>query len=402
MPQLTIEHAKSITDVVMKVIENNYPADRTLNLHFKNNRITDEYDRGMIAELSYEVIRWWRLLLELHNSFPVTREVDYYKILGTYLVLNNWDIPKNPLFRQVDAKFIKQQFENLSSIRKIRYSVPDWMDQAGFFAYGSQWEKELEALNQIPPIFLRTNRLKIKPAELCQKLNAEGFEASLVDKAPDALKLSNRGNIFSSQYYKDGYFEVQDAGSQQIAMYLDAKPGMRVVDACAGNGGKTLHIACFMQNKGKIIAMDTQEDKIKNLRGRLAKAGVDIVETRVIENSKAVKRIADSVDRLLLDVPCSGTGAIRRNPEIKWNMNTDRLSRLNKIQSDLLSRYSQMVKQGGIMVYATCSILPSENHEQIQKFLEHKKGEFELLKEQTILPSQTGFDGFYMAQLKKM
>jgi 16S rRNA (cytosine967-C5)-methyltransferase len=398
---ISIEQSKSIVDIVSKVLEKNYPLDKTLNFHFRDNQISDEYERAAIAEISYELVRWWRLLLEINNSWPVSGQVNYFNLLGTWLVLNNWQVPSSIQFKSIDKENIKKEFQHLSNIRKIRQSVPDWLDQTGYATFGADWELELEALNKTPSICLRTNRLKIKPAELAQKLKAEGFETLTADKAPDALILKERANIFSSKYYKDGFFEVQDAGSQLIAPYLDAKPGMRVADACAGNGGKTLHLASLMQNKGKIIAMDTKEEKLKTLKNRLARTGVEIVEARLLESSKTSKRLADSFDRLLLDVPCSGTGALRRNPEIKWRISTEQLKKLKKIQADLLRNYSIMLKSGGIMVYSTCSILLSENQEQIQLFLKHNSTLFELIKEQFVSPSKTGFDGFYMAQLRK-
>ncbi len=399
---ITPEQVNHIAEIVQKVMEKNHLTDKVIYYQFKNHRLTDEYERGIIAEISYDIIRWWRLLLEIHNNFPPTRKVDYYQLLGTYLVLNKQELPKIPQMRNIDVNYIETQYNTLSSIRKIKYSIPDWLDQQGFLAYGAEWEDELKAMNTTPPIFVRVNRLKIKPAELSKKLKEEGFDNEPVDGAPDALKINIRGNIFSSKYYKEGYFEVQDAGSQLISMYLDVKPGMRVADMCAGNGGKTLHLASLMQNKGKINAFDTKEEKIKELKSRLAKAGVDIVETRVIESTKSTKRLKESFDRVLIDAPCSGTGSIRRNPEIKWKMNTERLNNLLKIQSNLLLNYSELAKKDGIIVYATCSILPSENELQVQQFLEKKKGLFELVKEQKILPSKTGFDGFYMAQIKKL
>jgi 16S rRNA (cytosine967-C5)-methyltransferase len=402
MPQnISQIQAQHITEIIKKVMESGFTTEKTIHYQFKNNRISDDYDRGIIAETSYELIRNWRLLLEIHNNYPPKLEIDYYKLLATWLILNKQEIPKIQQFRNINKLDILSHFELISNIRKIKYSIPDWFDQAGFMAYGADWESELKAFNQSPPIYVRTNRLKVKPAELSLLLKKEGFDNSPVEKAPDALKIASRLNIFGSKYYKEGFFEVQDAGSQLIGMYLDAKPGMRVVDTCAGNGGKTLHLACLMQNKGKIVALDTQEEKIQTLKSRLAKAGVDIVETRVIEGTKSTKRLNESFDRVLIDAPCSGTGSIRHNPEIKWKMNTERLEKIKNIQSILLTSYSEMLKPGGIMVYATCSILPSENQEQVQRFLEKKKGAYELVKEQTVLASQTGFDGFYMAQIKK-
>ncbi len=399
---ITPLQAQHITEIIRKVMEHRHLMDKVIYYEFKNNRITDEFDRANIVETSYEIIRWWRLLLEIYNNFPVTRPVNYYQILGTYLIIKQIELPKMPQLRDIDRNYIQAQLETLQAIRKIKYSIPDWLDQMGFLAYGLDWEEELKALNSLPPLFIRVNRLKIKPQELSKKLSSEGFENEFVEGVPDALLLKTRTNVFSTSLYKEGYFEVQDAGSQLISMQLEVKPSMRVADMCAGTGGKTLHLASIMQNKGKIIAFDTQKEKINELKSRLARAGVDIVETRVIESTKDTKRVKESFDRVLIDAPCSGTGSIRRNPEIKWKMNTERLQNLLKIQTNVLGNYAELVKKDGIVVYSTCSLLPSENQEQVKHFLEKKRGAFELIKEQTILPSKTGFDGFYIAQMKRI
>jgi 16S rRNA (cytosine967-C5)-methyltransferase len=394
--------AKHIVDVVSKVIENGFPVDKTIHFQFKNNRITDEYDRSVIASVSYELVRWWRLLCEIDNNFPVVHDVNYYKVLASWLILNKWDVPAIVPMRGINAQNVLQQYESLSAFRKIKFSMPDWLDQKGFLAYSTEWETELEAINKQAPIYIRTNRLKTKPADLSALLKKEGFDNEAVEKAPDALKITGKVNIFDSKYYKDGYFEIQDAGSQLISMFLDVKPGMRVVDTCAGNGGKTLHLASLMQNKGKIVAMDTQEDKISTLKSRVAKAGADIVEARLIEGTKSTKRLSQSFDRVLIDSPCSGSGTIRRNPEIKWHMNPQRLDKIKNIQNIVLKNYADMVKPEGLIVYATCSILPEENHERVEAFLEAQKGNYELVKEQQITTSQNGFDGFYMAQIRRL
>jgi 16S rRNA (cytosine967-C5)-methyltransferase len=398
---ITPLQAEHIVEIVKKVMENNHLMDKVIYYQFKDNKISDEYDRGNIVEISYDMVRWWRLLLEIHNNYPATRPVDYYQLLGTYLTIKNIELPKISQLRNLDQSYIKSQYDNLTKIRKIKYSIPDWLDQQGFLAFGADWEDELLAMNTPAPIFIRANRIKIKPAELSQKLKEEGFETQTVEGAPDALKILSPISIFSSKYFKEGYFEVQDAGSQLISQYLDVKPGMRIADMCAGSGGKTLQLASLMQNKGKIVSFDTKEEKLNELKRRLAKAGVDIVETRVIENTKSTKRLKESFDRVLIDAPCSGTGTIRRNPEIKWKMNMERLNNLLKIQANVLNSYADLVRKDGIVVYSTCSILPIENQEQVQNFIKKKNGAFELVREQVILPSKTGFDGFYMAQLKR-
>ncbi|TAE58894.1 MAG: methyltransferase domain-containing protein, partial [Bacteroidetes bacterium] len=192
-----------------------------------------------------------------------------------------------------------------------------------------------------------------------------------------------------------------DYSSQLVAPLLDPQPGMRVIDACAGGGGKSLHLASLMKDKGKVLSLDTVPWKLEELRRRAKRAGTGIIETRVIDNKKIIKRLYDSADRLLLDVPCSGLGVLRRNPDAKWKISQAFIDKLKGIQHEILSDYSRMLKPGGRMVYATCSILPSENREQVQRFLNEGTGDFELITEHQILPQDKGFDGFYMALLSR-
>ncbi|MGL4832968.1 MAG: RsmB/NOP family class I SAM-dependent RNA methyltransferase, partial [Shewanella sp.] len=207
--------------------------------------------------------------------------------------------------------------------------------------------------------------------------------------------------LFRTQSFKEGLFEQQDAGSQRVAAALDAKPGMRVIDACAGAGGKTLHIAAQMQGKGRLLAMDVEQWKLDKLKERARRSGAYNVETRLIASSKTIKRLKLSADRVLLDVPCSGLGVLKRNPDAKWRDTPDRLPVLMDLQKQILASYSRMVKVGGIVVYATCSIFPGENREQIDAFLAQNDN-FRLLEDETISPADTGFDGFYLAKLERI
>ena len=175
---------------------------------------------------------------------------------------------------------------------------------------------------------------------------------------------------------------------------------MRVIDACAGGGGKTLHLAALMKNKGRIIAMDTEAWKLDELKKRARRAGVGNIEPRVIESSKTIKRLENSADRLLLDVPCSGLGVIKRNPDAKWKLTPEFMERVKELQQHILADYSTMLKTNGLMVYSTCSLLPSENEKQVEKFLESRKDKFELLEQKWLKPSE-GFDGFYMALIQR-
>jgi 16S rRNA (cytosine967-C5)-methyltransferase len=242
--------------------------------------------------------------------------------------------------------------------------------------------------------------LKSNREELLNWFKREKFKAEPMD-LPDAIRITERTNIYRPEAFTLGMFEQQDHSSQLVAPFLDITPGMRVVDACAGNGGKTLHLASIMGNKGRIIAMDTAEWKLTELRSRSRRAGASIVEAKVIESSKTIKRLKDSADRLLLDVPCSGLGVLRRNPDSKWKLTPERIDELRRIQEDILNRYWVMVKPKGKLVYATCSILPSENEHQVKRFIDKYNGQFVLEDEQKISPAQSGFDGFYMARIRR-
>ena len=241
--------------------------------------------------------------------------------------------------------------------------------------------------------------LKTKAAILKQHLAEQEIEVDFLEGHNDALILSKRQNLFSNPLFKLGLFELQDAGSQHISEFLGVEPGMRVIDACAGGGGKTLHIAALMQNKGRIISMDITQWKLDELKKRARRATASNVEPRLIEGTKTIKRLENTADRLLLDVPCSGTGVIKRNPDAKWKLNSEFIERTKDIQKKILSEYSIMTKIGGHLVYSTCSVLPSENRKQVDEFLANNSN-FELIKDETVFPSQ-GFDGFYMALIKR-
>ncbi len=176
--------------------------------------------------------------------------------------------------------------------------------------------------------------------------------------------------------------------------------GMTVIDACAGAGGKSLHIAAEMNNKGRIISMDLEDKKLIELNKRAVRAGATIIKSRLIID-KEVEQLSNTADRLLLDVPCSGLGVLKRKPYDKWKLSLEIINEKKQIQQKILTDYSKMLKPGGIMVYATCSILPSENQNQIATFLNNHKNEFEFLEDRKILPSE-GFDGFYMVRIKKL
>ncbi len=394
----------AVAEALAEIFKQGKYADKVIERLLKSNPRWGSRDRSFIAENVYEMVRWWRLLLEIGNweigNSHELAEKDFVRLLGVNLILKNEKLPDWEEFEGLSADEIFQQKKQLESERRIIQSIPDWLDEAAEAELGSAWDAEIRALNEPADVVIRANSLKTSPADLKMQLAQAGWETTETSLSPVALVLKRRGNIFQSPLFKKGFFEVQDAGSQCIAPFLRAEPGMRVIDACAGAGGKTLHLAAMMENKGSIIALDTEAWKLEELKRRARRNGVHIVQARPIESSKTIKRLHNSADRLLLDVPCSGLGVLRRNPDAKWKLSSEFLENVKITQASILENYSKMVKVGGQLVYATCSILPSENERQVEKFLASHPG-FELLEERKISPAQDGFDGFFMALLER-
>jgi 16S rRNA (cytosine967-C5)-methyltransferase len=374
-------------------------ADRVLEYHFKHNKLWGSRDRKFIAETTYELVRWWRRILYAGN---IRTDKNFYKqAICTYLVIKDeYEIPEwLSSTLQLSHEKIQSRYNDPLLPLAIMESIPDWLDEIGRTELGDLWPKEIHALNQPAPLVLRVNTLKCSLHQLKNLLAAQDITAMTNADFPDALIVPERVNVFQLEAFKEGMFEVQDAGSQMIAPFLQIEPGMRIIDACAGAGGKSLHLAALMKNKGKILALDVEEYKLKELNKRSRRNGISIIETRVIDSTKVIKRQAGSADRLLLDVPCSGLGVLRRNPDAKWKLSMDFINSVRKSQAEILSYYSNMLKVGGKMVYATCSILPSENQKQVAHFISNHS-DFILEEEQSIMPS-AGFDGFYMARLRR-
>jgi tRNA/rRNA cytosine-C5-methylase len=373
-------------------------ADKVLERLLKAHKKWGSADRQVVSEIFYDIVRW-KKRLEYYMG-EGTKPSNIYNLILAYLL---WKKVKYKKFDEFDgiktggilSKLDKKTFPT----KAIEHSVPDWL--AGLFEkeLGAKWEKEMSALNEQAPVILRANSLKVSAENLVEILKEEGVNSFVLRGYPDAVQLEEKKNVFLTSAFKEGFFEVQDASSQKIAELLDVKEGMRVVDACAGAGGKTLHIAALMKNKGQIIALDIYEWKLAELKRRAKRAGAFNIETRFIEDNKVIKRLHNTADRLLIDAPCSGLGVLKRNPDSKWKIDEDFINRIKIEQENILQNYSKILKKGGKMVYATCSILPSENGEQVRKFLAENT-EFALVKEENIMPSD-GYDGFYMALIER-
>ncbi len=393
----------AVIDGVLEVFNDGKYADKVIQGLLKRDKRWGSRDRGFVAETTYDIVRWKRLYAEIAEvKEPFSRD-DAWRLFAVWATLKGIKLPDWKYFEGTPTRKIKGRFDEASKIRKIKESIPDWMDALGIEELGeSMWTKELAKQNEQAEVILRVNTLKTNKKDLQLKLQSEAIETTEIKGYPYALKLVERANVFQTEAFKKGWFEVQDASSQLVADFLDVKPGMKVVDACAGAGGKTLHLSALMQNKGSLIAMDIYESKLKKLKIRARRNGAHNIDLRVIESTKPIKKLKGKADRLLIDAPCSGLGVLRRNPDSKWKLEPEFIEKIKTTQQDILQDYSKMLKPGGKMVYATCSVLPSENQKQVNTFLASEQGQdFRLIKDKRILAHERGYDGFYMALLEK-
>ena len=386
---------KGVHRALEAIFEEGQYADKVIERTLKSNPKWGAKDRAFIAETTYEMVRWWRLIKHLSPS------QDYWDLFGTYWLMQGNPLPEWEEFARLQPDKIKSKYESITDPGLLE-SIPEWLQTLGAKELGDKWGAEIHALNEEAEVVLRVNTLKTTRERLKNTLEANGISTYLVKGYPDALILESRQNVFRHPAFKQGWFEVQDASSQLVAAALQATSGMRVIDACAGAGGKSLHLAALMGNKGKVISLDVEEWKLQQTKLRARRNGVSILEPRVIEGSKTIKRLKESADRLLLDVPCSGLGVLRRNPDTKWKLSPESIQKVQETQQEILQTYPTMLKKGGQLVYATCSILPSENELQVKKFLESEAGkDFELIEDRKVLAQESGFDGFYIARLLK-
>ncbi|SDF37254.1 16S rRNA (cytosine967-C5)-methyltransferase [Dyadobacter soli] len=395
---------EALQDVFVK----NRQADRVVEQLLKSNKKWGARDRAFIAENVYEIVRWWRLVKYVAQVEKAVESDDFWRIAGAWQLIKPQhlegreapeSLPEWPEFEAMNPETIAERYQEGLQIRKIAQSIPDWIDVTGEAELGEQWPAELAALNKTAPVVLRVNSLKTNVDTVREQLGTDITEP--VPGVPQALALKKRINVAALESFKSGFFEVQDAGSQLIAPYLDVREGVSVIDACAGAGGKSLHLAALLGNSGSILSMDIEHFKLQELERRAARNGVTNLTTMHISSEKIIESLAGTTDRLLLDVPCSGLGVLRRNPDSKWKLKPEFLDKIRKVQAQILENYSKMVKKGGKMVYATCSILPSESEEQVRAFTKRHKVDWQFVSEHRTSPARDGFDGFYMALLER-
>ncbi|WKD86765.1 Ribosomal RNA small subunit methyltransferase B [Polaribacter huanghezhanensis] len=393
----------AVIDSLRDVFNEGEYAGKAVEKALKRDKRWGSRDRKFVAETIYEIVRWKRLYAEIAEVKEPFDRPNLWRLFTVWCVLKGIPLPDWNQIEETPTRRIKGKFDELSKIRKYRESIPDWMDEICVKELGEKlWTKEMAALNIQADVVLRVNTLNITKEKLQKELEQESIFTETLPNHPDALKLVERANVFKTDAFKKGYFEVQDASSQLVATYLDVQPGMKVIDTCAGAGGKTLHLSALMQNKGQIIAMDIYESKLRKLKVRAKRNKAHNIDLKEINSTKVIKKLHNKADRVLIDAPCSGLGVLRRNPDSKWKLQPEFIDNIKKTQQEVLQNYSKMVKPGGKLVYATCSVLPSENQDQVKQFLKSENGkEFTFIKDHKILASESGYDGFYMALLQK-
>lgn len=385
---------------LQSIFEEQRYADKVLEYTFRKNKKLGSRDRRWIAESVYDIVRWWRkiwFLLDRQESLDEESLLFVFQVWLWQQEISPEVLPED-LRRELDVEKLSARETLTQDVRALRESIPAWLDELGDRELGEKWPPILKAMNKKADVVLRANLLRGNALELQKKMADEGVVCEVL--SDESLYLPQRANVFKTECFRQGLFEVQDFSSQQIAPLLQLSPGLRVIDACAGAGGKSLHIASLMQDRGKVLALDVGERKLGELKQRARRNGYSSIETRLISSSKVIKRLKESADRVLLDVPCSGLGVLKRNPDTKWKFNEKERERLLSLQAEIIENYSKMVKKGGILVYSTCSVLPSENSEQVSAFLE-KNSDWKKVEEKSFRPDQTIGDGFFAAVLKR-
>lgn len=407
------------------------PADAVLAQYFRERRYIGAKDRGAIAELIYYILRhgatleWW---LEKPNpkggprgivilALVFLRQAHIANISEWFDGSEHCPDMLSETERTMIALYAGKTLIHGTLPEAARLNYPDWMETRLHKLFGDKLYLAMEALNKEAPVDIRVNTLKATRPQVMEALTAEGFAPALTPYAPHGIRLSKRGALFATEAFRRGWFEMQDEGSQLVCALVNAAAKQKVIDFCAGAGGKTLAIAASMQNKGRILAWDTSDARLSQLPKRLKRAGVDNVQTRTLtsESDPFVKRHKDSADWVLLDVPCTGTGTWRRNPDLKWRTEEKDLSEMTAIQKRILESASRLTHKGGRLVYATCSLFEEENERQIQDFLAaHEEFALEPITHASIPlsavkegclrlnPHQHETDGFFAAVLKRL
>ena len=393
------------------------PADAVANDYFRARRFIGSTDRRTISDRVWSVLRSYRRL-SWHLALPsfLRKQESRLLVAASLLLLERstfsaltdlfsgarfapspLDESERTTLRRLEARAL----DHPSMPDAVRYEVPDWLLPPLTARFGTHLADELSALLQPAPLDLRVNLLKGTRDQAIAALAAEGIEATPTPRSPWGLRIAGRRAVTAGKAFHAGLVEIQDEGSQLVAAITDARPSMRVADYCAGAGGKTLALAMTMQNRGTLVACDVSSARLDASVRRLRRAGVHNVERHLVEpGDKWAKRRAGSFDRVLLDAPCTGTGAWRRNPDARLRLTEHDLVELLHKQREIIDRAAPLVRSGGRLVYATCSLLTEENEAQVTDFLA-RDPRFVMVDALSLTPARDGTDGFFAAALER-
>lgn len=447
---LKLENAREAAlKILYEINEKGAYSNIALNQYFNTAELRS-IDRAFVTELVYGSIKW---KLTLDRVIASCSSIKMEKLspwilnilrLGAYQLLNMTKVPQSAACNEsvklagryghkASAGFVNAVLRNiarngssmaipskeadLTGYLSVKYSYPKWLTEKYIGLFGAEFaESLLDAGNSTPDLSIRANTIKISPEELVKKLSEEGVETNPGKYINEAVIIKSPVSIAKLKAFQEGLFQVQDESSMLPAIVLAPQPGECVLDACSAPGGKATHLAQLMQNRGTLLARDIHEHKLKLIEDAAARLGIDIIKSE-LHDAIVPDTIHDrTFDRVLLDAPCTGLGIIRRKPDIKWARETKDLESITALQKQLIQTVSKTVKPGGVLVYSTCTILPEENENQVNAFLEqnmdfeaddiapfippdlavHAKGCMLQL-----YPNRDGIDGFFIARIKR-
>lgn len=423
---------QSVIELLSKMKDSKIPMDNVLRDYMKNRRYIGSKDRKYIVETVYDVVRstarlgWWLNKLELEDT-PRVRVIAHLMLDGMSIhditirfvdenhCTGALTLDEMKIVEALDGK----KLSTTEMPEGARVECPDWAEEDLRKIFGKDFADHMEAMLSPAQIDLRVNTIKLTREQAQDSLAKDDVKTEVTKYAPYGLRCVSKPYMSATKAFHRGFVEIQDEGSQLIAHICDVKPGMRVLDFCAGGGGKTLGLAAQMEGKGIIFATDNSTRRLEKGRRRYKKAGVHNVEVRSLEdekNRKWLRRQKDAMDVVLVDAPCSSSGTWRRNPDLRWNWYGPTLEEIVTLQAEILERVADKVKFGGRLVYATCSLFACENEDQISKFLE-KHPDYKLLNIAEMWPEGTecpvsgeflrlnpkdhGTDGFFTAVLER-
>ena len=418
-------------DLLIEVENAIRPADALVSAYFRSRRYIGSKDRSAIATMIYDIVRhharltWWLKKCETDDA-PRARFLCYLTLVDKKALKDIGELFDGKKFspaplEEVDRVLLRKleghTIEHPNMPDEVKVECPDWAAASLKLRFGKKFSQEMKAMMKPACLDLRVNTIKITRDEILSQLQVIGIKAKICPLAPFGIRLEERPSLTALTMLKNGFVEIQDEGSQLVALLVDAKPGQRVVDFCAGAGGKTLAIAAQMENKGKIIACDVLAGRLQRSTERFRRAGLHNIEIKPLkdENDQWIKRHKGGFDRVLIDAPCSGTGTWRRNPDARWHVLGPSVEKLLEMQMNILKSAARLVKPGGRLIYATCSLMPEENEQQIEKFLADNS-EFKVVPLSdvssqklnsshvdylSLTPAQNGTDGFFTAVMER-